>query len=877
MEKNEIPKINNNIKPISMYDEMSSSYLSYAMSVIVSRALPDIRDGLKPVHRRIIYAMHKGGFDWSKQFRKSARIVGDVIGKYHPHGDQAVYDALVRMVQEFSMSLPLVDGQGNFGSIDGDPPAAMRYTETKLAKVSQFLIDDIEKNTVSFKSNYDETEQEPIVLPAQYPNLLVNGAGGIAVGMATSIPPHNLGEVVDGTLALIKNKDIKINELMKHIPGPDFPTGGLIIGKDIIKQGYKTGRGSFKIRGEISVENLKNGKDRLVVSSIPYQINKSNLNERIAELVRDKKIEGISDIRDESNSEGIRVSIDLRRNVEPETVKRQLYKYTSIESSFGFNSLAIVDQKPKTCNLKDFLENFLKFREDVVIKRTKFDLKKAEERVHILLGLSVSVENIDKVIKIIRSSKNPDEAKNSLLKTTWKINKSSKLIKLVDSKNYKGKYVLSNDQVISILELRLQKLTAIGINEIEVEIKKLAEEISKYKKIINSKNELLRVISSDLQMIKDKFSVPRRTKIIDAILNYDIEETIQKESVIITITLQGYIKRGALSGVKQQKRGGKGKTGIKTREEDSVVQTLSVDTHTSLLFFSTEGLAYKVKAWKIPEGSASSKGKSLFNILPLKNHQSISSIMPFPDEDVDKKNMHIIFATSKGKIRKNNLEDFSSINASGKIAMKLDSDDKIIGVKICTDDQDIMLNTKFGKCIRFESKKLRVFKGRSSKGIRGINLSEQDTIVSLSIIDKDDIKKNKSKTRDEKSEVKAKEKYILSITENGYGKRTSHYDFRVTNRGGKGIIGIVNSPRNGNVSSSFPVFEGDQILISTNKGRVIRTAVTEIRIAGRNTQGFSLAMILGVIFGTYSSIYIANPILVALKVSQRTIVKEEKD
>ena len=845
MEKNEISKVNNNIKPISMYDEMSSSYLSYAMSVIVSRALPDIRDGLKPVHRRIIYAMHKGGFDWSKQFRKSARIVGDVIGKYHPHGDQAVYDALVRMVQEFSMSVPLVDGQGNFGSIDGDPPAAMRYTETKLAKVSQFLIDDIEKNTVAFKSNYDETEQEPVVLPAQYPNLLVNGAGGIAVGMATSIPPHNLGEVVDATLALIKNKDIKINELMKHIPGPDFPTGGLIIGKDIIKQGYKTGRGSFKIRGEISVENLKNGKDRLVISSIPYQINKANLNERIAELVRDKKIEGISDIRDESNSEGIRVSIDLRRNIEPETVKRQLYKYTSIETSFGFNSLAIVDQKPKTCSLKDFLENFLKFREDVVIKRTKFDLKKAEERVHILLGLSVSVENIDKVIKIIRSSKNPDEAKTLLLKTTWKINKSSKLIKLVDTKNYKGKYSLSLDQVTSILELRLQKLTAIGINEIEIEIKKLAGEISKFKKIINSKNELLKVISNDLQMIKDKFSFPRRTKIIDAVLNYDIEETIQKESVIITITLQGYIKRGALSGVKQQKRGGKGKTGIKTREEDSVVQTLSVNTHTSLLFFSTEGLAYKVKAWKIPEGSASSKGKSLFNILPLKNHQSISSIMPFPDEDIDKKNMHIIFATSKGKIRKNNLEDFSSINASGKIAMKLDSDDKIIGVQICTDDQDIMLNTKFGKCIRFESKKLRVFKGRSSKGIRGINLSEKDTIVSLSIIDKDNIKKNNTKTKDDKLEIKAKQKFILSITENGYGKRTSHYDFRVTNRGGKGIIGIVNSPRNGNVSSSFPVYEGDQILISTNKGRVIRTAVKEIRIAGRNTQGVRIIKLTG--------------------------------
>ena len=842
MQKNEVTK-DLNIKPISMYDEMSSSYLSYAMSVIISRALPDIRDGLKPVHRRILYAMHKGGFDWSKQFRKSARIVGDVIGKYHPHGDQAVYDALVRMVQDFSMSVPLIDGQGNFGSIDGDPPAAMRYTETKLAKISQFLIDDIEKNTVSFKSNYDETEQEPTVLPAQYPNLLVNGAGGIAVGMATSIPPHNLGEIIDGTLALIKNKDIKVKELMKHIPGPDFPTGGVIIGKDIIREGYKTGRGSFKIRGEINVENLKNGKDRLVITSIPYQVNKSNLNEKIAELVRDKKIEGISDIRDESNREGIRVAIDLRRSVEPETIKRQLYKYTSIETSFGFNSLAIVDNKPKTCSLKDFLENFLKFREDVVIKKTKYDLKKAEDRVHILLGLSVSVENIDKVIKIIRSSKNPEEAKNTLIKTKWKITKSAKLIKLVDSKNYKGSYNLSETQVTSILELRLQKLTALGINEIEEEIKKLSELITKYKKIINSKTELLKVISNELSQIKEKFSSPRRTQIIDAVLNYNIEETIQKESVIITITLQGYIKRGALSNVKQQKRGGKGKTGIKTRDEDSVVQTLSVNTHTSVLFFSTEGLAYKVKAWKIPEGSAASKGKSLFNILPLKNHQSISSIMPFPDSDVDTKDMHIIFATSEGKIRKNNLEDFTSINASGKIAMKLDGNDKIIGVKICRDDQDIILSTKLGKCIRFESKKLRVFKGRSSKGIRGINLAENDTIVSLSIIDHDSNKK--AKTKDQKSEIKAKEKFILSITENGYGKRTSHYDYRVTNRGGKGIIGIVNSQRNGNVSSSFPVFEGDQILISTNKGRVIRTAVKEIRIAGRNTQGVRIIKLTG--------------------------------
>ena len=844
MQNNEISKIEN-IKPITMYDEMSSSYLSYAMSVIISRALPDIRDGLKPVHRRIIYAMHKGGFDWTKHYRKSARIVGDVIGKYHPHGDQAVYDALVRMVQDFSMSLPLIDGQGNFGSIDGDPPAAMRYTETRLSKISQYLIDDIEKNTVKYKSNYDETEKEPTVLPAQYPNLLVNGAGGIAVGMATSIPPHNLGEVIDGALALIDNKDIKLNELMKYIPGPDFPTAGTIIGKDIIKQGYKTGRGSFKIRGNIKVENLKNGRDRLVITSIPYQVNKSILNERIAELVRDKKIEGIRDIRDESNREGIRVAIDLRFNVEPETIKRQLYKYTSIESSFGFNTLAIVDNKPKTCNLKEFLENFLKFREDVVTKRVKYDLKKAKDRAHILIGLSISVENLDKVIKIIRSSKTPEIAKKSLLGIKWKINKSLKLIKLTEDKKVKTSYSFTEPQVNSILELKLQKLTALGINEIENEIKKLAELIIQYKKIINSKKELMKVISDELKSIKEKFSVPRRTQIIDAILNYDIEETIQKESVIITVTLQGYIKRGALNKVKQQKRGGKGKTGIKTREEDSVVQTLSVNTHTQVLFFSTEGLVYRVKAWKIPESSASSRGKSLFNILPLKNHQSISSIMPYPEETADKKGMHIIFATAKGKIRKNNLDDFSSINTSGKIAMKLDDGDKIVGVKICKDDQDIILSTKFGKCIRFKAKKLRVFKGRSSKGIRGINLHDKDTIVSLSIIDNDSSKKNGKLNKDLRSEIKAKEKYILSITENGYGKRSSHYDFRVTNRGGKGIIGIVNSARNGNVSSSFPVNEGDEILISTNKGRVIRTAVKEIRIAGRNTQGVRIFKLSG--------------------------------
>jgi len=841
MKDTEIPK-DKNIKLISMHDEMSSSYLSYAMSVIVSRALPDVRDGLKPVHRRILFAMYKGGYDWSKQFRKSARIVGDVIGKYHPHGDQSVYDALVRMVQDFSMSLPLVQGQGNFGSIDGDPAAAMRYTETRLAKVSQYLIDDIEKNTVTYKSNYDETEKEPTVLPAQYPNLLVNGAGGIAVGMATSIPPHNLGEIIDGTLALIENKDLKIKDLMKHIPGPDFPTGGVIIGKDIIKAGYNMGRGSFKIRGEISVESQKNGRERLVITSVPYQVNKSVLNERIAQLVREKKIEGIKDIRDESNREGIRVAIDLRNGVEPETIKRQLYKNTSIESSFGFNTLAIVDGKPKICNLKDFLTYFLTFREDVVIKKTKFDLKKAEDRAHILIGLSVSVENLDKIIKIIRSSKTPDDAKKSLLSTKWKINKSLKLISLVEDKKGKNLYSLSDPQVVAILELRLQKLTALGINEIEIEIKKLADLIKGYKKIINSKKELLKVISEELITIKEKFAVPRRTKIIDAILNYDIEETIQKESVIITVTFQGYIKRGALSNLKQQKRGGKGKSGITTRDEDSVVQTLSVNTHTSVLFFSTEGLVYRIKAWKIPEGSTTSKGKSLFNILPLKSHQSISSIMPFPEDESDWKNLQIVFATAKGKVRKNSLEDFSSINSAGKIAMKLDSNDKIVGVEICKDDQDVILSTKNGKCIRFESKKLRVFKGRSSKGIKGIVLAPNDEIVSLSIINQDKGKKN---TKDTKSNLATKERFVLSITENGYGKKTSNFDYRVTNRGGKGIIGIINSPRNGSVCSSFPVYEVDEVMISTNKGRVIRVAVKEIRSAGRNTQGVRIIKLSG--------------------------------
>ncbi len=843
MEKQIIQK-ENSFKPIFVQDEMSSSYLSYAMSVIVSRALPDVRDGLKPVHRRIIYAMYKAGYDWSKPFRKSARIVGDVIGKYHPHGDQAVYEALVRLVQDFSMSLPLIEGQGNFGSIDGDPPAAMRYTETKLGKIAQHLTEDLEKETVNYRNNYDETEREPTVLPSQYPNLLVNGAGGIAVGMATSIPPHNLKEIINGTIAYINNKEITIGQLMKHIPGPDFPTGGLIIGKDIIKQGYNKGRGSFKIRGVIEVEEKKNGRNLLIIKSIPYQINKSILNERIAQLARDKKIEGIRDIRDESNREGIRVVLELRRAVEPETIKRQLYKLTNVESSFGFNTLAIVENKPKILNLKEFISEFVKFREETTTKRIKYDLKKAEERAHVLIGLATAVENIDSIIKIIKSSKDSFSAKKNLLAKKWKIKKSIKLVKLIENKSNVSNYQLSEKQVESILELRLQKLTAYGISEIEIELKKLSELITGFKKILGSKKELNKLMIDELEGIKLKYGVDRRTQIIDAVLNYNIEETIQKESVVINITKQGYIKRSALTSLKPQKRGGKGKTGIVTRDEDFVIQIFTANTHTPVLFFSTQGLAYKIKAYKIPEGTASSKGKSIFNLLPLKSHHQISSIMPLPEDESEWKKLMVIFVTANGNVRKNSLEDFSNINANGKIAMKLEENDKIVGVKICRDDQDIMLSTLKGKCIRFMSKKLRLFKGRSSKGIRGIQLNSDDRVISLSVLDKPKIDDKTIKS--DKKIKNGLNKFVLSVTENGYGKRSSYMDYRVTNRGGKGIISIVNSERNGNVASTLIVEENDEIILSTDKGSIMRCAVKEIRVAGRNTQGVRIKKLSGI-------------------------------
>lgn len=813
-------------------DEMKSSYLSYAMSVIVSRALPDARDGLKPVHRRIIYAMYKGGYDWSKQFRKSARVVGDVIGKYHPHGDQAVYDALVRLAQEFSMNTTLLDGQGNFGSLDGDRAAAMRYTETKLSKISEFLISDIDKDTVGFQNNYDDTETEPVVLPAQFPNLLVNGAGGIAVGMATNIPPHNLGEVIDGTMAYLNNNSISISEIMKIIPGPDFPTGGIILGKNEIRNGYEKGRGSIKIRGEIEVEEGERERKLIVIKSIPFQVNKTALIEKIALLIREKKLEGISDLRDETNKEGVRIVVEIRKNINQDVIINQLYKFSPLQSSFGFNTLAINEKKPELLNLKQFIEIFVKFREKTIIKRTLFDLKKAKDRSHILIGLFIAIENIDEIISIIRKSKNPNEAKSSLLLKKWNFKKSKldKNILEINELNNIKEYQLSDYQVKAILDLRLQKLTAIGHDEINGELNELYNLIIKLKKILNNKKELVNLIKEELTNIKTKFAKPRKTKIIEQFSSVEVEDVIQKEQVVVTVTNKGYIKRTPITNIKSQKRGGRGKVGIVTREEDFVTQLFSVNTLTPVLFFSNKGIVYKIKTWKIPEGSNQSKGKSLHNLFPLDNQSYLSSIMPLPENEDEWSSLNIVFITKLGKIRKNNLEDFRNIQANGKIAMKLDKGDEIVSVKLLKGNDDIMINSFLGKSLRVNSKKIRLFKGRSSKGVKGINLKNNDKVISLSILKPNIISSNKD-------EMKSKEEFILTITENGYGKRSSSYEFRETGRGGQGIINISTSERNGNVAASFPINAEDDIMLVTNKGQMIRVKVGEIRIAGRNTQG----------------------------------------
>ena len=825
----------------NIQDEMKSSYLSYAMSVIISRALPDARDGLKPVHRRILYAMFKGGYDWSKQYRKSARIVGDVIGKYHPHGDQAVYDAMVRLAQDFSMKEKLLDGQGNFGSIDGDNAAAMRYTEVKLAKITEHLVSDINKNTVEFQNNYDDSELEPKVLPSQFPNLIVNGAGGIAVGMATNIPPHNLSEVIDGTLAYIDNENISLEQLMKIIPGPDFPTGGIILGKDQIIKGYKEGRGSIKIRGEIEIEEQKNERKLIIIKSIPYQVNKIALIEKIALLIREKKIEGISDLRDESNKDGIRIVIEIKRNINTDVVLNQLYKFSPLESSFGFNTLAIKDNKPQNLSLIDFIDTFLKFREKTIIKRSLFDLKKAKDRVMILIGLFVAIENIDEIISIIRKSKTPEEAKSKLLTKKWDINKSkieNNIFEISDLDKNEINY-LTDTQVKAILDLKLQKLTALGFNEINDELKKLHHIIIELKKILADRKFLLECIKKELINIKDKFGSKKRiTKISDQVTNLEVEDVIQKESIMVTITNHGYIKRSSLTSIRSQKRGGKGKGGIKTRENDFVTEIFTGTTLSTVLFFSNNGKVFKIKGWKIPEGSNQSKGKPISNLFSsLNKDKKISSIMILPDSDNDMEKYKIVFVTKQGKIRRNKIEDFKNIQSNGIIAMKLGKDDEIASVKLVKDEDDILISTYHGKCLRINSANIRLFKGRSAKGVKGINIINDDKVISLTVIKKSDIDRN-NKIKNLKD--KNIEQFILSITNSGYGKRTSVFEFNIKGRGGKGMKVIKINKKNENLAACLSVYENDDVMVITDKGQMLRCNVKTIRVSGRDTSGVKI-------------------------------------
>ena len=861
------------ISPIPIDDEMQKSYLDYAMSVIVSRALPDVRDGLKPVHRRILYAMHEAGYEWNKQHRKSARVVGDVIGKYHPHGDQAVYDALVRLAQDFSMRVPLLDGQGNFGSMDGDRAAAMRYTEVRMAKISKFLLEDIEKDTVEYRPNYDESESEPIVLPAKYPNLLVNGAGGIAVGMATNILPHNLGEVIDACVAYIDDQEISFEKINEIIKGPDFPTGGKIVGTKGIKDSQKSGRGSIIVQAKSTFEEFKSDREAIIFTELPYQVNKSTLIEKIAELVRDKKIEGISDLRDESDRQGVRVVVELKKGVIAQVILNKLYKFTPLQSSYGVNALALNDQKPELMNIKDFLRHFINHREEIISLRTRYDLNKARDRAHVLTGLAIAISNVDQVIEIIKNSKDPSSAKIELLKTKWKSSDVKDILELIDDprqiKNDKDIY-LTEDQAKSILELRLQRLTALGKGELEEELKTLSDNINEYLSILRDKNKLQSVIKDELENVKQEFSSPRKTEIADhEASDIDQEDLVQRSDMVISITNSGYIKRVPLEMYRAQKRGGKGRSGMKTNDEDFVTQVFTSSTHDNMLFFSSSGIVYKLKTWKIPESSPTAKGKAIINLLNLKQDDQLSSILVMPENKASKDDNFLIFATADGSIRKNSIDDFKNIQANGKIAMKLSNSNKIVSVKICTENDDVLLSTKEGKCIRTPVSKLRTTKSRSSIGVRGIKLAENDSIISLSILSHLDVtsaearaylKMNKATKEDNDDnevdskeeiediklsedrfqEMKACEQFVLTVTENGFGKRTSSYQFRVTNRGGSGIMCITTSSRNGNVLASFPVGHDDDIMLITKSGQLIRCPVIDIRVAGRNTQGVSI-------------------------------------
>ena len=867
---------NEDIAPVDISEEMRRSYLDYAMSVIVSRALPDVRDGLKPVHRRIIYSMFENGYDYNRPFRKSARIVGDVLGKYHPHGDSSVYEAMVRMAQPFSMRVPLVDGQGNFGSMDGDSAAAMRYTEARLAKVAHSLIDDIDKDTVDFMPNYDETLQEPTVLPASYPNLLVNGANGIAVGMATNIPPHNLGEVLDACCAYFDNPEISIDDLINIVPGPDFPTGGLILGYGGAKSAYYTGRGSVMMRAKATIEELYKDREAIIVHEIPYQVNKAALITRIAELVKEKKIEGISEIRDESDRQGVRVVIEIKRDFQADVVLNQLYKFTPLQTSFGMNMLAINNGRPMMMNLKDIIQAFVEFREEIIRRRTIFELNKARDRAHVLVGLAIAVENIDPVIELIRNAPNPQEAKDALLRKAWPAGEVETLVKLIDEPDRKvenGTYRLSEAQAKAILDLKLQRLTGLERDKIHEELITIGEEIKECLSILASREKLYGIMRDEFVAIRDEYGTPRRTKIEDIEYDTDIESLIQREEMVVTVTEAGYIKRVPLNAYKAQKRGGKGKSGMATKDEDFVTRLFVASTHTPVLFFSSKGLVYKMKVYKLPLGSPTSKGKPFINLLPLDEGETITTVMKLPECEDDCKDMSIMFATSQGNVRRNSLMDFVNVQSNGKIAMKLDEGDKLINVRICHEDNDIMLAARSGKCIRFPVTDVRVFVGRNSTGVRGIKLAEGDEVISMSILlhsdatseERDEyariasaIKRISAERGDDScvspedtgllnvlttekyKEMAEREQFILSVTSTGYGKRTSSYEYRVTGRGGQGIANMEMSARNKEIVSSFPIEDDNQIMMVTDGGKLIRMPVKDIRIAGRKTQGVIL-------------------------------------
>jgi DNA gyrase subunit A len=864
---------------------MKRSYLDYAMSVIVSRALPDVRDGLKPVHRRILYSMHEQGHTPDKKYVKSARIVGDVMGKYHPHGDQAIYDSLVRMAQDFSMRLMLIDGQGNFGSVDGDPPAAMRYTESRLAKPALALLADIDSDTVDFNPNYDGNEKEPAVLPARFPNLLVNGGGGIAVGMATNIPPHNLGEVIDATVALINDPTLGVDDLLQIVPGPDFPTGGLILGRGGIRSAYETGRGSIMMRGKVEMETIRKEREAIVITEIPYQVNKATMVERIAELVRDKKIEGVADLRDESNREGYRVVVELKREAIPDIVLNQLYRYTPLQTSFGANMVALDGGRPLVMNLKDMLTSFIAFREEVVSRRTKFLLNKARDRAHVLVGLAIAVANIDEIIKLIRASKDAGEAREALMARDWPARDVEAMLTLIDDPRHRispeGTYRLSDAQARAILDLRLQRLTALGRDEIKDELDKLAAEISDYLDILRSRARVQTIVKEELMVVRDEFATPRRTAIVEAMDAVEEEDLIHREDMVVTVSHQGYIKRVPLSTYRAQRRGGRGRSGMQTRDEDFVSRLFVASTHAPVLYFSSKGRVYKEKVWKLPVAAPQARGKALMNILPIEQGEAITTIMPLPEDETTWANLDVMFATTSGTVRRNKLSDFVDVRRSGIIAMKLEEGESIVDVQICTEKDDVLLTANGGQCIRFAVPEVRVFQGRTSRGVRGIDLADGDKVISLSILRHVDasaeervaylkranaVRRGGAETEEVSAdtdaeetagaielgekryvEMSAAEQFVLTISERGYGKRSSSYEYRITGRGGKGIVAMdilegkkgakTVKEKIGYLVASFPIEEADQIMLVTDKGQLIRCPVNGIRIAGRSTQG----------------------------------------